>query len=278
MDNSYMEGFIGKVIKVDRGGAESRIGMLLDASDDLIVMLTEDDGVVYYNAHHYKSVTDNMKEPMEFNLEVPEDFKFIKAANFLELLESLRLKWVKINRGGPEKLEGIVTQVGKEYIGVVNNQEVVHLPMFHIKSISYGLKIEKAEEEKSDQQQSRQKGGKSNNNSQNKKNRTKSSKRETSQKTTGNDAEMALAYPLSAEITSQETSVEDAESDLSTPLSTEVSLQETTVEDAESDLSTPLSTEVSLQETTVHDGERDLSILLSIIERLLLVYSKSNQN
>ena len=61
MNKNIIEGFIGKVIKVDRGGPESKIGMLMDASDDLMVLLTEDDGVVYYNAHHIKSFTDKIK-------------------------------------------------------------------------------------------------------------------------------------------------------------------------------------------------------------------------
>jgi spore coat protein B len=53
--------FIGKVIRVDRGGPESRIGMLLDASEDHLCLLTEEDGVVYYNTKHIKSFTDKIK-------------------------------------------------------------------------------------------------------------------------------------------------------------------------------------------------------------------------
>ena len=56
-----MKYFISKVIRVDRGGPESRIGKLMDASDDHIAVFTENDGVVYYNTNHIKSFTDNMK-------------------------------------------------------------------------------------------------------------------------------------------------------------------------------------------------------------------------
>jgi hypothetical protein len=239
MDKDIMKCFIGKVIKVDRGGPESKIGMLLDASDDLIVLLTEDDGVVYYNSKHIKSITDNIKDNMVFNIVVPKDFKFIKAANFKELLDSLKFKWIKINRGGPDKLEGVLTQLDNDFVFLINNQEIVRLSMFHIKSISYGLKIEKAKEETSDKQQSRSKDGKSKDSSQNKKNKN-NSKKETSQK--NNEDEMALAYPLSTSVSSQETVIEDAESDLSIPLSTKETSQENSLGDVESDLSVLLST------------------------------------
>ena len=261
MDKDIMKCFIGKVIKVDRGGPESKIGMLMDASDDLIVLLTEDDGLVYYNSKHIKSFSDNIKGSMKLSIEVPKDFKFIKAANFKELLDSLKFKWIKINRGGPEKLEGVLTEVENDSVFLINNQEIVRLSLLHIRSISYGLIVEKAEEEKSDKQKSRNKDGKSNDNSQNKNNKTKSKKR-TSQKKSTDNAEMALAYPLS----SQETMVEDIESDLSIPLETVETLQETAVENVESDLSSTLDTMETLQETAVEDVESDLSSTLDTIE------------
>ncbi|MBV7507673.1 hypothetical protein KW850_20805 [Bacillus sp. sid0103] len=137
MDKDIMKCFIGKVIRIGRGGPESRIGMILDASDDLIVLLTADDGIVYYSIKHIKSFTDNMKGQMKFNIKVPKDFKFKKAANFQDLLESLKLKWIKINRGGPEKLEGVLGDVNKDYVFLIHNQEIIRLSMSHIKSISY---------------------------------------------------------------------------------------------------------------------------------------------
>jgi spore coat protein B len=141
MNRDIMKCFIGKIIRVDRGGPESRIGMLMDASDDLIVLLTEDDGVVYYSTKHIKSFTDNMKEQLKFNIEVPKDFQFKKAANFQDLLDLLKLKWIKINRGGPEKIEGVLSEVNKGFVFLINNQEIVRLSMSHIKSISYGVNI-----------------------------------------------------------------------------------------------------------------------------------------
>lgn len=114
MDRDIMKNFIGKVIKIDRGGPESKIGMLMDAGDDHIAILTEDDGLVYYNTNHIKSFTDNIKESMQFDIEVPENFTFIKGANIQELLGSMKYKWIKINRGGPESIEGILTMANND--------------------------------------------------------------------------------------------------------------------------------------------------------------------
>jgi hypothetical protein len=134
-----------KVFQVDRGGSESRIGKLLHSGDDYIAVLTEDDGVVYYNTHHIKSFTENTKGQMEFDVEVPKDFKFKKAENFKQLLESLKYLWVKINRGGPEAVEGVLCDVKKDFVYVVSKDELVRIALFPIKNVSYGAKIEKAE-------------------------------------------------------------------------------------------------------------------------------------
>ncbi|WP_051633761.1 hypothetical protein, partial [Bacillus sp. UNC41MFS5] len=176
MDRDIMKNFIGRVIKIDRGGPESKIGMLMDASDEFLAILTEDDGLVYYNTNHIKSFTDNLKEKMQFDLDVPQDFPFIKADNFHELLGLMKYKWIKINRGGPETLEGVLMKLDNESIYLVNGQEIVRSSMFHIKSISYGLKIEKANEENTDYQQSQEKDGDSKNNNKNNNSSSKSNK------------------------------------------------------------------------------------------------------
>ncbi|MEH7505596.1 hypothetical protein V7152_27110, partial [Neobacillus drentensis] len=176
MSKDVTKYFRDKVIQVDRGGPESRIGKLLHSSDDYIAVLTEDDGVVYYNTHHIKSFTENTKGQMEFDVEVPKDFKFKKAENFKQLLESLNYRWVKINRGGPETVEGVLCDVKKDFVYLIANVELVRIAMFHIKNVSYGVKIEKAE---SEEHKSRQK---SNDKSENNNNSTNSSPKGTSQK------------------------------------------------------------------------------------------------
>ena len=135
---------VRKVVKVDRGGPESRIGMLLAVEEDFVTLLTEDDGIVYYKTHHIKSLTDNSKSEMQFNLEIPEDFEYKKATNFQSCLGELEWHWVKINRGGPETLEGVLQPVDikEDFVTIIANEEVIRLSMFHIRNVSYGVKVE----------------------------------------------------------------------------------------------------------------------------------------
>ena len=57
----YLKSMVGRHIKVDRGGPESRSGMLLDVQDDFFTLLTEEDGVVQYKLQHIKSLTREPK-------------------------------------------------------------------------------------------------------------------------------------------------------------------------------------------------------------------------
>jgi len=144
MNHEMILSFLNKVIKVDRGGPESRIGMLLAAEEDHVIVLTEDEGVIYYKTQHIKSITYNAKNELQFGIEIPEDFEFTKAPNFKGVLDNLKYRWVKVNRGGPEMLEGILDDVSDEYAIIISNEEIIRLSMYHIRNISYGLKVEKA--------------------------------------------------------------------------------------------------------------------------------------
>lgn len=139
-----------KVIQIDRGGPESRVGKVLGVEDDHITVLTEDDGVIYYNTHHIKSLTDNAKDGLQFDLEIPETFEYVTAKDFKSVLENLRYVWVQINRGGPEKLEGVLYEVIDDVVAVISNEEVIRLPLFHIRNVSYGVKLEKAKAEEAE--------------------------------------------------------------------------------------------------------------------------------
>lgn len=147
-----MYSLVDKVIKVDRGGPESRFGRLLAADEDHITLLTEDDGIIYYKTQHIKSLTLNAKNEGELDFEVPEDFKFIKGKNFKCVLEQLNHRWVKVNRGGPETLEGIIVMddVNDDFITIVSNEEIIKLSMFHIRNISYGAKVEKSKKDENE--------------------------------------------------------------------------------------------------------------------------------
>jgi len=148
MNKKMLLSLVDKVIKVDRGGPESRVGLLLSAEDDYFTLLTENDGIIYYNTQHIKSLTNNSKNQTEFNLEIPKDFEYIQADDFKGILDCLTLHWVKINRGGPETLEGVLDVVTDDFVTIVANEEIIRVALFHIRNISYGVKIEKTKKGK----------------------------------------------------------------------------------------------------------------------------------
>ncbi|WP_342600027.1 hypothetical protein MHB48_02670 [Psychrobacillus sp. FSL H8-0483] len=164
MNKEMLHSLVNSTIKVDRGGPESRVGKLLAAAEDHITVLTAEDGVIYYYTHHIKSLTINAKNEVQLDLQVPEDFVFIQAKDYRSVLKGLQYKWVKINRGGPETLEGIMDEVHDDFITIVSNEEVIRISMFHMRNISYGVKIEKSKDDenanKNDEKAKKQEGNK----------------------------------------------------------------------------------------------------------------------
>jgi spore coat protein B len=160
MDKEMMNQHIGKIIRVDRGGPESRSGKLLAVFEDHFVLLTESDGVVYYKTNHVRSITESSKDDMKFELKVPDKFDYKTAENFLKLLEGIRFQWVKINRGGPESLEGVLSDANINFASLIVKEEVVRFSMKHIRNISYGLMVEKPKKEDSSKSSSKDKNQK----------------------------------------------------------------------------------------------------------------------
>lgn len=153
MNKEMIHSLVDKVIKVDRGGPESRIGKVLAAEEDHFTLLNDDEGIIYYNMQHIKSLTYNARNQVELNVEIPEDFEFITAADFKGVLEKLTLRWVKINRGGPETLEGIMDIVTDEFVTIVANEEIIRVSLFHIRNISYGVKVDKVKKDEENTQE-----------------------------------------------------------------------------------------------------------------------------
>ena len=150
MSNEMISSLVDKVVKVDRGGPESRIGRLLAAEKDYFTLLHDDEGIIYYNTQHIKSVTYNSKSQADFDYELPRNFKYVHAPDFKGILQKLTLRWVKINRGGPETLEGVMDVVTDNFVTIVANEEIIRVSLFHIRNISYGVKLEKKGDGKKD--------------------------------------------------------------------------------------------------------------------------------
>lgn len=125
----------GSRIRIDRGGPESRDGKLLDVLSDYLVLDTKKEGVIYYKTHHIKSVSV-MEQNDQNDEQRDEDCPYVYAMNFQELLKELKYSWVKINRGGPEKIEGVLVDSSDEYLVLTTNDEVNRIPTYHIRNVS----------------------------------------------------------------------------------------------------------------------------------------------
>lgn len=135
-------------VQVNQGGPESKKGLLINNKNDYLVLYTEDDGIVYYNLHHIKSLCkvemnqdDESGEQEEAQkreeLEIPP---YVNVSNFQEVFSHMSHKWVSINRGGPEALEGVLVESLGGHYTLVNNQEVIRISPYHIRNISSGPK------------------------------------------------------------------------------------------------------------------------------------------
>ncbi|MCM3790656.1 hypothetical protein M3221_20040 [Domibacillus indicus] len=157
MNKEILSSLVGKVVKVNRGGHDSRVGQLLAVEEDYFVLLTKEDGVLYYKGHHVKSLTDNTKKGLGFDLLVPEDFTYIGGKLFTDVMNNLKYKWVTINRGGHEKYQGVLDDINDDYVTIVYNEEVIRVSTFHIKNISYDLKIEDPDKDKKEKEDEKNK-------------------------------------------------------------------------------------------------------------------------
>lgn len=123
---------IGTNVKVNLGGPESMLGELLTVRTDYLAINTEQDGVVYYQLRHVRGVAVNT----EATPRTSERSAYYDDPQFIEVVRRLKHKKVKINRGGPESVQGVVSNIFDNHLELTTNNEVVFLSIFHIKSIS----------------------------------------------------------------------------------------------------------------------------------------------
>ncbi|KMM39452.1 hypothetical protein [Guptibacillus hwajinpoensis] len=123
----------GKQVQINLKGPESKSGSLLSVKDDHLVLLSEN-GVIYYNLTHVKSITKNSTANSEQN----HKKSYLKKGSFEDVLSAMHHKWVKINRGGPEHTEGVLVGLQDDHILLIKERELIHISMFHIKSVSVG--------------------------------------------------------------------------------------------------------------------------------------------
>ncbi|MGG5775054.1 spore coat protein CotH [Bacillus subtilis] len=149
--HSLIGQLMNQSVQFNQGGPESKKGRLVWLGDDYAALNTNEDGVVYFNIHHIKSIS---KHEPDLKIEGQTPSGVLEADDLSEVFKSLTHKWVSINRGGPEAIEGILVDNADGHYTIVKNQEVLRIYPFHIKSISLGPKGSyKKEDQKNEQSQ-----------------------------------------------------------------------------------------------------------------------------
>ncbi|MCM3718197.1 hypothetical protein [Fictibacillus phosphorivorans] len=142
---------LGQWIQVNTGGPESRVGRLVCVGQDFLAIQNLDkDGkgkrkgkgkgkggkqgneLVFYQLSHVKAIVlqaDGLCCKWKNKKSCIDD-------TFRCVLKHFINHKVKINRGGPESVEGVLVAVGHNSIEIINGDEVIILAIHHIKSFS----------------------------------------------------------------------------------------------------------------------------------------------
>ncbi|MDP4087356.1 MAG: spore coat protein [Bacillota bacterium] len=138
---SLLEKFKGEIVLINQGGPDSRKGRLVAVFNDFIVLFTEDDGLVYINLYHVKSISlvvqDGEKKNQDSIVQIPE---WVCVDHFQDIFKHFTQHWITVKSGGPENLEGVLVENTGGHYTLVNNQDVIRIQPFHIQSISIGPK------------------------------------------------------------------------------------------------------------------------------------------
>ena len=164
MSINYLGSLIGTEVKINRGGPDSIVGRLLSVHHDYLAIQMKDGTIVYIQLQHIKSISStnsNVSRGNKSNRSNRAPQRFEHAYTFEGLLGQLRYTNVQINRGGPEKVEGLVVHSGDNILLLVVNNEIIRIPIFHIKSIN-ALNKNNSKGNKSDSSNKNNKSNKSN--------------------------------------------------------------------------------------------------------------------
>ncbi|WP_165279964.1 DUF2642 domain-containing protein [Paenibacillus protaetiae] len=121
---------IGNFVCINLVGDEKVEGRLIAVCRDYIVLRTRD-GIVYVNANQVESVAENGANRSRGS-RTP---RFIRAANFHDLVRQLENEFVKITFGRNDKVKGYITDVCDNTATVVDCHKLVSVYIDKIKTI-----------------------------------------------------------------------------------------------------------------------------------------------
>ncbi|MDF2904339.1 MAG: hypothetical protein K0S25_1977, partial [Bacillus sp. (in: firmicutes)] len=192
-----------ETIQINQGGPESKYGTLLGVANGFVILYTEDDGIVYFNIDHVKSVSkyqtnddndndNNNNNNQNNNQQIITYPEFLEAENFHGVFSHMAHKWVSINRGGPEAMEGVLVENAGGHYTLVSNEEVLRIHPYHIRSISSGPKgslSQNNQNDNSEENQSNDQSTQNSNNAKNEKNENKNKNKEKESRKTSRRSE-----------------------------------------------------------------------------------------
>lgn len=165
-----------QTLRINGKGPESKKGQLIEVKEDYMTLYSEEDELVFFNEQHIKSISfptgkENLqeerqpesantigsyKEESKGGLNVLlADYGHVFGNNMNDVLTNLKYTWIKINRKGPESLEGMLVDSNDDHLVIVVDNEILRVSTYHVKNFSIKNKNlkEVSSEKEMDQQE-----------------------------------------------------------------------------------------------------------------------------
>ncbi|MFF2483738.1 DUF6897 domain-containing protein [Paenibacillus sp. NPDC058071] len=123
-ERDCLQDFVGKNVKINKGGPDSLEGKVLAVKSDYLVLCTKE-GIKYVQLSHIKSITENREDCKSSG--GCRHRRFINANNFKGVLRALDQNFVKVSAGGPDKVDGFLAEVCKDSIKVVDGRKITQI-------------------------------------------------------------------------------------------------------------------------------------------------------
>lgn len=174
-----------QTVRINGMGPESKVGKIIEVKEDFILLFTKEDGLIFYKEQHIKSLSfpnknEDAKEEEETNSIKPEKstkdespteetnteehdlmqiYGHIMAENMNDVLTNLKYSWVKINRKGPESVEGLLVDSNDNHLALAVENEIIRVSTYHVKnfSVNHKNKQEESSEKESGEKEISQK-------------------------------------------------------------------------------------------------------------------------
>lgn len=142
-DFHFLREHVGKEVKVGRGGPHSHKGRLVSAQFDHVVIEDGKGDIYYCPCNHIKDVSVMNDQEHKKDSDAGQDLRSKPTPtarftrHFKNVLWGMEDSPVQINKGGPEKVEGILREIHPHHIVVEHKKEIVHIMKSHIKSLKW---------------------------------------------------------------------------------------------------------------------------------------------